>query len=60
VYLDEHLPVTGLRHWLETNGQRLRWRPAGVNDDCLHLPVLVTLTVLRVGGYIRIVSLFFH
>jgi hypothetical protein len=60
VYLDEHLPGTGLGHWLETNGRRPRWPPAGFDDDRVHLLVLVTLKVLSVGGYVWIVSLFHH
>jgi len=33
VYLDEHLTGTRLRHRFGAIGQRLRWRPAGLDDD---------------------------
>src|SRR5215472_16990492 len=50
VYLDEHLPGARLRHRFATIGQRLRWRPAGLDDDRVH--------PLGVGGHVQILSLF--
>ena len=40
VYLDEHLSRARLGNGFGANGQRLRWRPAGLDDDRVHLLLL--------------------
>jgi len=37
MYLDEHFSGTGLRNRLGAVCQRLRWRPACLDDDGVHL-----------------------
>ena len=43
-YLDQHLPLTRLGHRFGAIGQRLRRRPAGLDDDCVHLLLLYFLS----------------
>jgi hypothetical protein len=50
VHLDEHLARAGLRYRFGTEDQRLGWRPAGLDDDCVHL--------LDVGAHGQVLSLF--
>ena len=59
VHLDEHLPRTRLRHRFGTIGQRLRWRPAGLDDDCVHLLLFVAVRVLGAGGHVQFLALSF-
>ena len=49
VYFDEHLSGARLGHRLGTNDQRLRGRPYGRDDDCVHL-------LFGIGGHLQILS----